>query len=207
MLDIEIVDCEQGSDEWHRARLGIPTASRFKDVLAKGQGKVRRSYMCQLAAEIITGEPLENFTSLAMDRGKALEQEVRDHYAFVNNIELQRVGFIKGSGCGCSPDALVGDDGVLEIKTQRGDLLIETLLRDDIPPEHKAQVQGSLLVTGRDWCDLVVYWPRMPVAKFRCYRDQAFIPRLWAEITRFNDELNDLVQTIRNPRRGGYNTN
>jgi hypothetical protein len=197
-VTIEIIDCDQGSDEWFRARLGIPSASNFSSILAKGEGKTRRAYLYRLAAEIVTGEAGESFQSQAMERGKIMEDEARDLYAFVHDSPLTRVGFIINGKKGCSPDSLIARDGGLEIKTQRADLLVETLLKGELPPEHKAQVQGNMWVSERAWWDLVVYWPKMPLFEKRVYRDEAYIANLSNEVDRFNDELAALVERIRN---------
>src|SRR3569833_1490525 len=124
----EIITCEQNSPEWLRARMGIPTASAFGDVLAKGEGKTRRTYMLKLAGEIITGEPMESFSNAHTERGHALEEEARDLYIFQTGAELERVGIIRNGRAGCSPDSLIGEDGGLEIKTTLPHLLIETIL-------------------------------------------------------------------------------
>lgn len=201
-MTVEILhDIIQGSPEWYRARLGIPTASCFADVLAKGKGGgeslTRGRYLRTLAAEIITGEPGESFTTPAMERGKAMEAEARRLYAFMHDAEPALVGFVRNGRVGCSPDALLGNDGLLEIKTKRGDILIEALLREDVPPEHVAQVQGALWVAEREWCDLACYWPGMPLVVRRAYRDAAYIARLQDETARFLDELDALVERVR----------
>jgi hypothetical protein len=203
-MSVEIIECDQGSEAWFQARLGIPTASNFSAILAKGEGKTRRSYMNKLAAEIITGDATESFTSPALDRGKVMEDEARTFYSFVNNVEPQRVGFVKNGPIGWSPDSLIGSAGSLEIKTQRGDLLIETILKDEFPSEHKAQCQGGLWVGEREWIDLCVYWPRMPAFIKRAYRDEDYIKNLSLEVDRFRSELTDLVERVR--KYGGMNS-
>lgn len=194
---IEIVNCAQGSADWFKARLGIPTASRFSDVIAKGEGKTRASYMRELASEIITGEVGESFTSAAMERGKVMEAEARDLYAFVHDAPLTQVGFIRNGAKGCSPDSLCGTNGGVEIKTKRADLLIETLLRGTFPPEHKAQCQGFLWVAEREWVDLVVYWPRMPLFVCRAVRDEEYISALATAVEAFNADLATMVAKVR----------
>ena len=195
-MAIEIIQCEQGTSQWFEARKGIPTASMFKAILAKGEGKTRKSYMLTLAAEIITGECGESFQSAAMERGKQMEEEARDLYAFRHGVQLQRVGFIVNGRMGCSPDSLIGNAGGLEIKTQRADLLAETILADKFPTEHIAQVQGNLMVAEREWWDLSVHWPKMPRFVKRAVRDEPYIANLRGEINRFNDELDGLVERI-----------
>lgn len=193
----QFIKCEQNSREWFRARMGIPTASSFSDVLAKGEGKTRRAYLLKLAGEIITGEPMENFVNANTDRGHAMEAEARDLYAFQTGAQLDRVGFVRNGRVGCSPDSLIGEDGGVEIKTTFPHLLIDLILKDEFPAAHKAQVQGALWVTGRQWWDIVVYWPNMPMFVKRAYRDEAFIQTLATEIDRFNTDLDAVVVQMR----------
>lgn len=190
-------DIEQSSPEWFAIRLGLPTASMFSAILAKGEGKTRRSYMLKLAGEMITGEAGESFQSAAMERGKQMEAEARDLYAFIHDEPLRQVGFISNGQKGCSPDSLIGDKGGLEIKTQRADLLIDTLLKDKFPSEHVAQCQGFLWVAEREWVDLCVYWPRMPLFVKRAYRDEPYIKELASAVDTFNDELAATVAKVR----------
>lgn len=194
---IEIFDCDQSSPEWFEARRGLPTASMFSAILAKGEGKTRKSYLHRLAAEIVTGDPGEAFTSPVLERGKIMEAEARALYEFLSDEPLQQVGFIRNGTVGASPDSLVGGKGGLEIKTQRADLLVETLFKDQVPTEHIAQVQGNIWVSEREWWDLVVFWPRMPLFKKRVYRDEAYIKNLAAEVARFNDDLATTVARLK----------
>lgn len=191
------IECEQNSPEWYRERLGIPTASNFGAILAKGEGKMRKSYLHRLAAEIITGETVETFYNGDMKRGHDMESEARDLYAFVNDAPLQRVGFVRNGPNGASPDSLIGGNGGLEIKTQRSDLLVGTILDGRFPSEHKAQVQGTLWICEREWWDLCIYWPKMPLFIQRAHRDEAYIKNLADEVGRFNEDLAALVQTLR----------
>lgn len=191
-------DLEQGSPEWFAARAGIPTASKFATVMAKGEGKTRSEYMRKLAGEILTGEPSEQFSNVHTDRGNEMEDEARETYAFINEAEIQRVGFIRNGDKGASPDSLVGATGGLEIKTALPHIQIDRLERDRLPPEHKAQVYGNIWLAEREWWDFVSYWPRLPVLTVRVYRDENYIKTLADEIDRFNDELAALVERVRN---------
>lgn len=198
---MRVVDCVQGSEEWLRARAGMPTASEFHAILAKGrsgdESKTRRTYMHKLAGEIITGEPAEVYTNAHMERGKIMEDEARELYAFLTDDQLERVGFIINGPKGCSPDALIGTSGILEIKTKLPHLMVEAILKDEFPPEHKAQCQGALWVAEREWIDLAIYWPRMPLMVKRAYRDDAYIRLLATEVDAFNAELQSVVAKIR----------
>lgn len=193
----KIIECEQGSEQWFQVRLGTPSSSNFSAILAKGEGKTRRAYMNRLAAEIITGEPGEQFTTPAMERGKVMEDDARNYYSFLHSANLERVGFVRNDIAGWSPDSLIGTDGALEIKTQRADLLIETILKNDFPSEHKAQCQGGLWVGEREWIDLCVFWPKMPPFIRRAYRDEPYIKNLAAEVATFKAQLDELVGLIR----------
>lgn len=200
-MTLEIIDCGQNSPEWYAARLGIPTASRFKDVIAKGQGLTRRKYLYTLAGERLTGEMAESFTTEAMERGHAMEAEARERYAFQRDAEPQLVGFMRRKvgehWIGASPDALLGEHGLLEIKTKAPHLQLECLDGGRLPPEHVAQVQGQLWVSGRQWCDFVSYWPKLPLFVVRVERDDAYIATLSVEVMAFCEELEALTNKYR----------
>lgn len=193
---MEIFEVPQNSEDWLRVRMGIPTASCFSQILAKGEGKTRRSYMLKLAGEIITGEPMEGFSNEHTERGHVLEPEARDLYQLNTGVELRRVGFIKNGRVGCSPDSLIGEDGGLEIKTKLPHLLIDLILKNEFPSEHKAQVQGTLWITKREWWDLVVYWRGIPQFVKRAHRDEGYIANLAGAVNAFNEELDSVVKTI-----------
>ena len=198
---IEIFDFDQGSPEWYAARMGIPTASEYSTVMASGKGggesKTRATYMRKLAGEILTGEPMESYSNSNMDRGKVMEPEARELYGFVHDCELRQVGFVRNGNTGCSPDSLIGEDGALEIKTAFPHILIDILDRGKFPAEHVAQCQGVLWVSGREWIDLVVYWPKLPLFVKRAYRDESYIGGLASAVGTFNVELAALVTKIR----------
>ncbi|TPN26591.1 YqaJ viral recombinase family protein [Mesorhizobium sp. B2-3-3] len=200
---MQIFDCEQGSREWFACRAGIPTASKFATVMAKGEGKTRSKYMRQLAGELLTGEPMESFTTPHIERGKTMEDEARETYAFIHDADIRRIGFIRNGNKGASPDSLVGDEGGLEIKTALPDIQIERLVSGKLPPEHKAQVQGNIWISGREWWDFVSYWPKLPMLTVRVFRDDIYIANMSAEIDAFNAELAELVESILNYDRRG----
>lgn len=199
---METFDFDQRSPEWYAARAGIPTASEFATVMAKGKGsapsKTRQTYMMKLAGEILTGEPMENYSNHHMERGRVMEDEARNFYSFMQDAEPQPVGFIRNGDKGASPDALIGDHGMLEIKTKLPHLMIGIILADKFPPEHMAQCQGQLWVAEREWVDLVCYWPNMPLFVKRLRRDDEYIAAMADAIDLFNGELRDMVEKIRN---------
>lgn len=196
-MTLQIIECDQNSDEWFSARMGIPTASKFATVMAKGEGKTRSEYMRKLAGEILTEEPSESFSNSHTERGHELEDVARREYAFITGNEPVRVGFVRNGEKGASPDSLIGENGGLEIKTALPHIQIDRLERDRLPPEHKAQVQGNLWVTEREFWDFVSYWPKLPMLNVRVYRDEEYIKTMADEVNRFNDELAALVERIR----------
>lgn len=199
-MSMEIITCEQGTEDWFRARLGIPTASEFSTVMAKGKGsadsKTRKTYMLKLIGERMTGEPTESYTNVHMERGKVMEEEARNFYAFQTDNEPELVGFIRNGEKGCSPDSLIDTNGLLEIKTKLPHLQLAVLLAGELPSEHKAQVQGQIWIAEREWCDFVSYWPSLPLFVTRVYRDEEYIKELSAEVEKFLSEMNDLQEQI-----------
>jgi hypothetical protein len=177
--------------------MGIPTASMYPAVMAKGEGKTRRSYMLKLAGEILTGEPMESYSNAIMENGKVKEEDARNLYAFDTDTDPQLVGFIRNGNTGCSPDALIGEDGLLEIKTKQPHILIECILADKFPADHVAQCQGALWVAERDWIDIACYWPKLDLFVRRAYRDEKYIKQLAEAVDAFNEELQATVERIR----------
>lgn len=200
-MTMEILICDQGSEEWARARMGIPTSSMFHAVLASGKGggesKTRRTYLLKLAGEILTGEPMENYTNDSMERGKAVEDALRALYVFQTDAEVERVGFIKNGKKGCSPDGLVGKKKMLEIKSTAPHLLIDIHLRQEFPPGHLAQCQGNLWVAEREEIDIAIGYPKMPLYVHTIRRDENYITALEYKVKEFNDELAHVVSQMR----------
>lgn len=198
---IQIIECEQGQPEWFQARLGIPTASMFATVMAVGAkgGKslTRIAYLNKLVGEILTGDPMENYVSADMERGKLMEDEARDLYTFETGSEPQRVGFVRNGEKGASPDSLIGESGGLEIKSAAAHIQVARLLDGGLPSEHKAQVQGSLWVCEREWWDFCSYCPKLPLLRVRVYRDEDYIRKISEEVDRFNTELQMTVEFVR----------
>jgi hypothetical protein len=198
---MQTIECEQGTPEWFAARAGIPTASEFHTVMAVGPkgGKslTRVAYLNKLAGEVLTGEPMGSYSNGDMERGKLMEDEARDLYAFQNGVDPQRVGFVRNGEKGASPDSLIGDNGGLEIKSAAAHIQIARLLDGGLPSEHKAQVQGSLWVCEREWWDFCSYCPKLPLLQVRVFRDEEYIKKIANEVDLFNVELGQTVDYIR----------
>lgn len=196
-----IVECAQGTPEWLEARRGLPTASMFKDIMSPGRGaapsKTRKTYMHKLAAEIISGEPTEGFSTVHTERGHEQEAEAREWYAFKNEVDPQQVGLIVNGVAGYSPDSLIDAPGALEIKTKLGFMVIEAILNDEFLDDHKAQCQGGLWVAKREWIDLLVWNRGIPPFVKRAERDEVYIVKLAKAVEEFNEELADMVAKVR----------
>lgn len=192
----------QGTETWKLARVGRATASRFADVLAtikSGEAASRRNYRAQLVTERLTGLPVESYQSAEMRWGIECEPYAREAYSVTTGQSVMQVGFIEHGelAAGCSPDGLVGDDGLLECKCPNTATHIDTLLAGGKQPDYMAQVQGQLWISDRKWCDLVSFDPRMPpklqLVVWRVERDEAYIARLEEEVARFLSEVDATV--------------
>ena len=181
------LNCEQGSQEWLQARLGVPSASRFNVIVTtKGEpSKSAKAYINELVAEKITGEKTAFKVTDAMQHGTDTEDEARRFYEFAEGVEVDQVGFgIHYLGnFGCSPDGLVGNDGGLEIKCPQPKKIIEYLEKPaSAITAYYQQIQGCMLVTQRNWWDLLIYHPKMKPLLQRVFVDIDFISKLEAEL-------------------------
>jgi len=159
----------QRSDEWFKARLGKVTASKISDAIAKLKSgepaATRRNYMAQLLCERLTGKASESYTNSAMQWGVDNEDKAREMYQFISGNDVQEIGFvdhptIKMSGA--SPDGLIGDDGLIEIKCPNTATHIDYINSGTVPAEYKNQMLFQMSCTNRKWCDFVSYDPRLP---------------------------------------------
>ena len=196
----------QGSPEWHQARLGKVTASRISDVAAKiktGWGASRAKYMGELIAESLTPEPTPSYTNAAMQHGTDTEPQAAAAYAFYTDAELELVGFVdhpKIDQAGCSPDRLIGKDGLVEIKCPQPSTHIDTLLGRSIPKKYIDQMQWQMACTKRKWCDFVSFDPRMPPETQlfiqRVERDKERIKDLEEMVVDFLAEMNEKIDRL-----------
>jgi putative phage-type endonuclease len=200
------MEIEQRTDEWFTQRLGKVTASRVADVIAKtktGYSASRENYMAQLVVERLTQTKTESYTNAAMQWGTDQEPFARAAYEALQGVMVEEVGFIPHPTiemAGASPDGLVGDDGLVEIKCPNTAAMIEALLTKKVPGKYFTQMQFQIACTGRKWCDYVVFDPRMP-AKAQLFvtrvdRDDAYIAEIEAEIVKFLAEVETQVQQL-----------
>jgi putative phage-type endonuclease len=197
----------QGTPEWHQLRLGKVTASRIADVRArtqKGWGAGRENYMSELIVERLTGVPTESFTNAAMQWGTEHEGDARSEYQFFRNTRVSQVAFVSHPSIaetGASPDGLVGDDGLVEIKCPNPATHQKTLDGAPIADKYLQQMMWQMACTGRKWCDFVSFDPRWPESMRlhvrRVPRDDALIAVIERDVTDFLNELRDTVHRLR----------
>lgn len=197
----------QDSQDWMLARAGKFTASRAADLMARtksGPSAARTNLIATLVAERITGQPVEGYRNAAMERGIELEGEARDAYSFHTGNAVVETGFIACGwlpSTGCSPDGLVGDGGLLEIKCPSAmGKHLGALLTGAHAVEYRWQLQHQLMVTGWEWVDAASYDPRWPehlqLAICRVQRDEEAIKELAAEIIKADAEVEAKVQQL-----------
>lgn len=198
---------EQRSEEWLKARLGIPTASRFNDIVAltrNGYSTQRKNYCAELVIQRLTQQIPEHYENAAMAWGTETEPVARLQYELLTGKEVEETGLwlLNDLDAGASPDGFVGKDGLLEIKCPNTATHLETLRTGNLPNWYKAQVQGQMWVTDRKWCDFVSFDPRLPenaqIIIIRVDRDDLYIKNLEEEVTSFLQEVEDQVEFVQN---------
>lgn len=197
----------QGSPEWFAARLGKVTASKVADVMAttkSGPAASRQNYMMELLCQRLTGRIEEGFTNAAMQRGSELEPVARSAYEARNGLFVTEVGLIDHptlEGFAASPDGLVGDDGLIEIKCPNTATHVAFLRTGKPDGKYVWQMQAQMACTGRAWCDFVSFDDRLPeplqFASVRIMRDDDKIADMLAGVAAFLKELADLEAEMR----------
>lgn len=188
---MKIHDVTQGTEEWLKLRLGKFTASSAQAIANNGKGL--ETVVFEKVAEILTGKEKEAYTNGDIERGHQLEEMARSAYELEKGTPVKKVGFIEiDEYRGCSPDGLVGEDGLVEIKCKNDVNFVRMLIEPKIDPEHHWQMQMQLFLTGRSWCDYVVFNPNFPksIIVVRVERDKDAIAKL-------NLGLNEGIATIR----------
>ena len=199
---------QQGSEEWKQARCGRVTASRVHDIVAVtrsgGYTSGRKNYLAELVCERLTGQPAPSYQSAAMAYGTECEPEARFAYALAAGAEIEEVGFVphpKIDAAGCSPDGLVGADGLVEIKCPNSATHIESLLTGKLDPAYFDQMQFQMACTERQWCDFVSFDKRLPepmqLHVQRIARDDKAIAAYELEVTQFLIDLDATVDLLR----------
>lgn len=198
---VQIYDSfEQRSDDWYSVRMGVATASQFKRICGGRGGDI--TYMAELIAQRLTKKAKHMYMGESMEHGMQTEDQAVSTYEFMNNVEVKSVGFIKiDEFIGCSPDGLVGDDGIIEIKCPDSHTHVKWRITGGIPKEHFHQLIGSLWVTGRDWADFISFDPRIESPH------DIFIQRVYAENMKKDiEEISSKVMRFRNDMIGHLKT-
>lgn len=198
---------DQRTDEWFRARAGKVTASRISDVMARtknGWGAGRKNYMAELICERLSGEPSPSYSNAAMMHGIDTEPMARDAYRFITLDQVEETGFHVHptiEQAGASPDGLIGERGLIEIKCPNTATHLETLESEKIADKYIKQMQWQMACTDRAWCDFMSFDPRLPepMQSFikRVPRDDEAIAEIEAAVTEFLSELADRVETLK----------
>ncbi|MBR7002085.1 MAG: YqaJ viral recombinase family protein [Neisseriaceae bacterium] len=214
--ELDTAEVEQRTDEWQQVRCGKITASRMgavMNVLKNGTaGAERRKYTAELVCERLTGNPTPHYENAAMQHGTELEPIARDAYWLETGNEVEEVGFIEHPSipnCGASPDGLIGDDGLIEIKAPETYTHIETLRTGEIKQDYIYQMQWQMECCSRKWCDFVSFDNRLPeklqIFIKRVYRDDALIDEMknqvWAVNAAVDTALRDLEKVAE--KQGG----
>lgn len=201
-----IENVEQGSEEWHSLRLGKVTASRVKDIMTNGRGgdpsKASESYMMELIAEHLTGESKPFFENDAMKWGTETEPQARLMYELHSGLEVKEVAFIElNEFVGISPDGLIGNDGLIEIKCPTTTTQIKRALSDDYAADYKAQIQMQLWVSGREWCDFLSFDPRLDCSAYyliqRVERDKEYIEDMKNRVNEFVSTMQETIKKLK----------
>ena len=205
---MRIVTAAQGTDEWHQARIGVPSGSKFSDIMAKGGGVTRGNYLTAIALERITGVREEFKTTAAMEQGTEREPFARATYESQTGFIVDEVGFCLHDTLqvGVSPDGLIGRDGMVEFKCPQPKTHLEYMRLEPgkCPSAYRWQVLGQMWVAERDWCDFVSFSSDYPdnakLVVRRVNRDDKAIKELEAEVIRFLEDVEREVDFIRNYR-------
>ena len=205
--EVQLVQIEQGTDAWFQQRLGKVTASKIGDIVAKtksGYSTSRANYMAQLVVERLTGVKTESFTNAAMEWGTQTEPLARAAYELKNNVMVDEVAMIDHPTIpmsGASPDGLVGEEGMIEIKCPNTATHLDTLLSGEADKRYTYQMQWQMACTGRKWNEFVSFDPRMPdnLQLFikRVERDDELIKELEAEVVKFLAEVDEKVEKLK----------
>lgn len=201
-----IHDCEQGTPEWNALRLGLPTASMFSKLLTtKGEpSKSANEYAISLAGEVYANKPeLDAWGGNSYtERGKELEDQAIALYEFDRDVTVERVGFVTDDvgDAGCSPDGLVNDDGMVEVKCLKAENHIKAILfhkkNGRCPSTYVLQTQGQLMICERQWSDLIFFHPDLPLLVIRQLPDGNLQSALTGQIQAVRKERDAVLATL-----------
>jgi putative phage-type endonuclease len=204
MITQDALEVEQGSDEWRKARLGYVSASSISAVMAKGAGKTRQSYLEKIVAERLTQEIGEGFSNASMEWGTQTEPQARMAYEVSCETFVTKTGFHKHptiEWLGVSPDGLVNDDGLVEIKCPNTTTHLSYIKEAKCPAEYYKQIQCQLWVTGREYCDFISYDPRIKKEALQLFvvrveRDEQLIAEMESEVIKFLADVENYIKEL-----------
>lgn len=195
---MKIYNFEQRTDEWYAIRKGKMTASNAETIIANGKGL--ETYIYNLMAEYYSSAEKENYINADMQRGIDLEPEARLEFEFYTDLDVQEVGFIEyNEFIGVSPDGLIGDDGLIEIKCPNDSIYFKLLLSNNIKPEYIAQMQMQMYVTDRQYCYFVSYNPNFEKSLYikKINRDEEMIDKLKKGLERGTQLIKEIKENFR----------
>ena len=195
---MKIYNFEQRTEEWYNIRKGKMTASNAEIIIANGKGL--ETYIYNLMAEYYSSAEKENYINADMQRGIDLEPEARLEFEFYTDLDVQEVGFIEyNEFIGVSPDGLVGDDGLIEIKCPNDSIYFKLLLSNNIKPEYIAQMQMQMYVTERQYCYFVSYNPNFEKSLYikKINRDEEMIEKLKKGLERGTQLIKEIKENFR----------
>jgi hypothetical protein len=194
-------DCVQYSDEYDRLRLGLPTSSNFHKIITPGgvPSKQWQDYACHLLAERVLERKVDTYTSRPMERGLIVEAEAAEWYELDSDQVTQKIGFVTTDDgkVGCSPDRLVGEDGLLELKCPLPQTQMEYWITGEVDDRFRPQLQGQLYITGRKWVDIVCWCEELPKVVMRVEPDEKYIEKLARELDIFNHFIERIMERLR----------
>ena len=195
---MKIYNFEQRTPEWIEIKRGKMSASNAETIIANGKGL--ETYIYNLMAEYYSSAEKENYINADMQRGIDLEPEARLEFEFYTDLDVQEVGFIEyNEFIGVSPDGLIGDDGLIEIKCPNDSIYFKLLLSNNIKPEYIAQMQMQMYVTDRQYCYFVSYNPNFEKSLYikKINRDEEMIEKLKKGLERGTQLIKEIKENFR----------
>jgi putative phage-type endonuclease len=188
----------QNSPEWQLLRQGKFTASTFKDLFAAKTTAAYEKAIYRVAFEKVTGESPESYSNETMERGHDIELLAKEYYQNENQIEISEGGFYElNEFIGASPDANVGENGLLEVKSPLFNTQINYIISQKLPSIYRHQVQGQLYVTGRQWCDFLAYHPKLKPVIIRVERDELLISEIENKLILCIEDVKKIIEIIK----------
>ena len=188
---------DQRTDEWYQIRLGRLTGSDFHTFL--GNSETKKNKLLQKAAEKITGESdEEHILTEDIQRGIDLEDEAILMYEMQTGNTVDKVGFIeKDEFSGCSPDGLVGTDGIIEVKCPKQSVFLKQVVEDKIKPEYYTQIQYNLFISGRKWCDYIAYNKKFPLFIKRFDIDKETFEKIEKTLNECTEKIKEFISSYK----------